>query len=191
MSTVLTIGHSNHQVRELVDMITGAGGNHVVDVRSSPYSRYMSDFNREVLAQTLEDAGLGYSYLGKELGGRPSLPGLMTNGVADYGKMARAEAFGSGIEALMALMSDAAPVLMCAEGEPLECHRCLLVGRHLHDKGLAVSHIRKNGDVEPHAATEKRLVDHYHPHPDLLMSADDMVADAYRQQNMTAGYKKD
>ena len=191
MPTVLTIGHSNHQVRDLIKMVEAAGGDLVVDVRSSPYSRYMSQFNREAFAHSLEEAGLGYRYLGDSLGGRPAIPGATTNGVVDYEKVVTTEFFASGIEALENLMISSTPVLMCAEGEPLDCHRCLLVGRHLHEKGLVVGHIRKDGAIEPHEQTEKRLVESFFPHPDLLMSPDEMVVSSYRRQNMSAGYKKD
>lgn len=190
MAKVFTIGHSNHQPRDLIGMIRAAGGGLIVDVRSSPYSRYMSQFNREAFAHSLEEAGLGYSYLGDSLGGRPATVGTMTNGVVDYEKVATTPVFSSGIEALEGLMTTATPVLLCAEGEPLECHRCLLVGRHLHEKGLVVAHIRKDGAVEPHEQTVKRLVESFFPHPDLLMSPEEMVADLYRRQNMSTGYKK-
>ena len=48
---------------------------------------------------------------------------------------------------------------MCAEREPLDCHRCLLVTRALAERGLRIGHILHDGAVESHTATERRLLE--------------------------------
>jgi uncharacterized protein (DUF488 family) len=72
--------------------------------------------------------------------------------------MAQMPAFRAALDDVVALAERHRAALMCAEREPLECHRCLLVARALAGRGIAIGHILADGTVEPHAATEDRLL---------------------------------
>jgi uncharacterized protein (DUF488 family) len=96
--------------------------------------------------------------MGDTLGGRPADESLYCEGVADYEAMAATPQFRSGLDRLIEAASHDRVCMMCAEREPLDCHRCLLVARSLAARGLAVGHILHDATIEPHAATEQRLL---------------------------------
>jgi hypothetical protein len=117
-------------------------------------------------------------YLGDELGGRPK-----DGGIRDYERMAASPLFAEGIEQVEQIATRARVALMCAEHEPLACHRCLLVGRHLALRGAEIVHILRNGATEPHAVTEDRLLAMTgQSEGDLLASRAERLAAAYRAQ---------
>lgn len=178
---ILTIGHSNHSLARFVELIRGAGGETVVDVRSIPASQYSPHFNRGRLAEELPGAGLGYVFMGEALGGRPSDPALFSGDRADYEKMAGAAAFREGVARVLAIAADSRPVLICAERDPLECHRCLLVGRFLAEGGHQVEHILHTGGIESHAAAEERLIA-LESVGGLFGTRDEQRAEAYRRR---------
>ena len=126
---VLTIGHSNLPAERFMGLLTSAGVTAIADVRSVPFSRRYPWFSAKTLAARLQGAGIAYLPLGEILGGRPRDPGLYRDGVADYEKMAATPQFKAGLDQVGELRSRFCLCLMCAEREPLDCHRCLLVGR--------------------------------------------------------------
>ena len=68
---------------------------------------------------------------------------------------------------------------MCAEKEPLDCHRTILVGRSLVERGVAVAHILADGRLEPHDDTMDRLLDSMKlPRRDLLQSRHELIEQA-------------
>lgn len=156
--TVHTVGHSNHPIERFVGLLRAVGIATLADVRSIPASRFCPQFNRAALAQTLADAGIAYLFLGESLGGRPRDPALLTGGAADYDRMAAAPAFRAGLDTVEAEATRRPVALMCAEREPLDCHRTLLVARRLAERGLPIRHILADGTIEEHAATEDRLL---------------------------------
>ncbi len=156
LPVVYTIGHSNHPIEQFLELLRGTDITAVADVRSVPYSRRWPQFGRDRLAPSLAAAGIAYVYLGAELGGRPADPALLHDGKPDYGRMAAAPAFHAGLDRVMDGARRYRIALMCAEREPLECHRFLLVSRALHDRGVALRHILADGSIEPHAETERR-----------------------------------
>jgi hypothetical protein len=71
---------------------------------------------------------------------------------------------------------------MCSEREPLDCHRCLLIAPALAQRGLNVGHILADGTIEPHAATEERLLA-------LASGAQDLFG-ANRSERLDAAYRR-
>src|SRR5439155_24000994 len=69
---LFTVGHSNLEAEGLLGLLRAAGVTAVADVRSSPYSRRLPQFNRAALEASLRAAGIAYVFLGAELGGRPA-----------------------------------------------------------------------------------------------------------------------
>jgi uncharacterized protein (DUF488 family) len=179
--SILTIGHSNHKLARFVELIRGAGGETVVDVRSVPASQYAPHFNRGRLAEELPQAGIGYLFKGEELGGRPSEPSLYSGVLADYEKMAATPSFRGGVAAVLEESKRSPVVLMCAERDPLNCHRCLLVGRYLAEHGEAVDHILATGELETHEAAEGRLIE-LEKVGGLFGSPEEQRAEAYRRR---------
>jgi uncharacterized protein (DUF488 family) len=189
---VLTIGHSTHSWERFERLLLDAGATAVADVRTSPWSRHTPQFNRDVLADKLRGVGVAYVYLGDALGGRPTGAHLYDGGVADYGAMAAEPAFKAGLERVRKGAESHVVALMCAEQEPLDCHRCLLVSRQLKQMGLAVSHILPDGRVEPHEATERRLlICEGLEQDDIFESPQERLARAYHQRARKAAYAED
>jgi uncharacterized protein (DUF488 family) len=156
--TVFTIGHSNHSSERFLALLQGAGITAVADVRSIPQSRRWPHFSRARIERWLADAGIAYVFLGAELGGRPADPALMREGRADYDLMAATLSFQAGLERVIEGAKRHRIALMCAEREPLDCHRFLLVSRRLHDREVPLCHILADGSIEPHETTEARLL---------------------------------
>ena len=120
----------------------------VVDVRSFPYSRHASQFNREELQDSLRTEGVRYVFLGEELGGRPSTEDEYDEeGHALYWRMAQAPQFKAAVDRLVSGARQHRIALACSEGDPQECHRRLLVGKVLSDRGVELRHILRDGSV--------------------------------------------
>ena len=163
MSVVYTIGHSSQSCEEFVALLLNNGIEVVVDVRSAPYSRFAPQFDRELLNRSLTHSSIKYLFLGSELGGRPNHPEYYdAQGHVLYGRIVSDAAFASGIDRLDRGISEFRVVLMCGEENPAHCHRRLLVGRVLMERGHQLLHIRTNGraqtDAEVTTESGKSLV---------------------------------
>ena len=156
---VYTIGHSNVAVDRLVQLLQKYRIDVLVDVRSIPYSKYAIQFNRDNLAEKLQESNIEYKFAGNFLGGRPADPKLYksnktsTNGeesprTVDYDKIADQDWFQNAIEHLIETAKERRTTIMCGEEDPERCHRYHLVGRTLVRIGVKVWHIRGNGNLE-------------------------------------------
>ena len=196
---IYTVGHSTHTSDEFTALLRVHDVTAVADVRSAPYSRFNPQFNRETLARALEAHGVEYLFLGRELGARPEDPACYENGQVVFSRLAGTAEFRKGIERVMAgadgAMADARLghlALMCAEKDPLDCHRTILVARELARRGIDVAHILADGEVEPHAtAVERLLARHGLDQPELLGLGlpDDRSDRAYDKQAKLIAYK--
>ena len=156
--TILTVGHSNHTREFFLDLLIRHHVTALADVRSAPYSRFNPHFDRERLAGTLKASGIEYVYLGDELGGRSDDRSCYEHGRVRYDRLARTPRFRDGLQRIMRGAEEHRVALMCAEKEPLHCHRTLLVGHELDRRGVDVAHILPDGRLEPHAAAMTRLL---------------------------------
>ncbi len=188
---VFTIGHSNHSLEVFLALLRMNGVEEVVDVRSSPHSRYKPHFNRKILAKALDEFGIAYIFLGAELGGRPVDRSCYdADGRVRYDLVAQTEAFDAGIRRVMRHADERRIALMCSEKDPLDCHRTLLVARALVERGVAVEHILADGGLEAYAATMDRLLAAFKmsPHGDMLHSRNETIAEALSRQAKKVAY---
>jgi uncharacterized protein (DUF488 family) len=146
---IKTIGHSNHAIERFVDLLKAGGVETLVDVRSTPYSRRFPQFGRERLARTLAHSGIDYLFAGAALGGKSG---------ASYEASAARPEFRDALGELMTRAGDRTLCLMCAEKEPLDCHRTILVSRRLAERGVEIEHLLADGRTEPHASVEDKLL---------------------------------
>ncbi len=153
----------------------------VADVRSAPYSRYNPQFDRESLEQALEMHGIKYVFLGRQLGARPKDRSCYENGRVQYALLARTDLFREGIGRVIQGAKEHRVTLMCAEKEPLDCHRTILVAKALTEQGVAVEHILSDGRLEPQEAALKRLLDTPNQE-DLFLSEDERIEKALVRQ---------
>jgi uncharacterized protein (DUF488 family) len=187
---LFSIGHSNIPAARFVAMLRDRGIDSIADVRSTPLSRRFPWFSGKALAATLTQHGMAYLPYGDTLGGRPRDAALYRDGVADYEAMARQPDFQIGLDRLLADAARSRVCLMCAEREPLDCHRCLLVARALAERGLTIGHILHDGSLEPHAATEQRLLALAGASDDLFVTGqDERLAAAYRRRARKVAYR--
>ena len=187
--TVFTIGHSTHPQERLIGLLTQHGITALCDVRSKPYSRMNPQFNREELKDALKVTGIAYVFLGKELGARSEDPSCYEEGKVQYDRLAHTELFQQGLQRVQEGMKRYRIALMCAEKEPLECHRTILVARYLAALDLDVQHIHANGKLESHAEALRRLSRLVGlPEEDMFRSPEDIQADAYRRQENRIAY---
>ena len=188
---LFTIGHSNHPIERFLELARGAGISAIADVRSTPASRRYPWFNQARLAPRLAAEGIAYVPLGEALGGRPRDPRLYRDdGVVDYVAMARTDEFRAGLDRVAEGVRRYRVCLMCAEREPLDCHRCLLVARALAERGFTIGHVLADATLEPHAHTEERLLKLAGAPADLFADRGQRLASAYARRTGTAAYRR-
>ncbi|WP_144259546.1 DUF488 family protein [Methylocystis sp. ATCC 49242] len=149
-------------------------------------------FNRAALGEYLKEHGIKYVFLGKELGARSDDPSCYVKGRVQYSRLAQRAEFHEGIERLKRGASTHRIALMCAEREPLECHRTLLVSRALESEAFDIKHIHANGKLEPHAEAMERLLDLVGlPREDLFRDKEDLLREALAVQESRVAYTND
>ncbi len=156
---LFTIGHSNLEIADFLGVLAAHGVRTVCDVRSRPASFRFPQFNRESLESGLAPSGIRYEFFGESLGGRPLDPRVYReNGLVDYAARRRAPDFAEGIDRALALSRTSVTALMCAEEDPLQCHRFLMICPALLDRGVTPAHIRRGGVLESQREAEDRLL---------------------------------
>jgi len=187
---VLTIGHSNHAATRLVSLLHAQGVTAIADVRSSPYSRSNPQFNRALLQESLKAEGIAYVFLGRELGGRPEDPGCYVEGKVQYGRLAQTPLFKKGLGRVFKGAGSHRIALLCAEAEPLVCHRTILVAQELAISGISVGHIHSDGALEAHSDAMSRLVHLLGlDDKDLYRTRAEIIADACALQAKRIAYQ--
>ncbi len=186
-STLFTIGHSTHAVPYFIELLERHGITALCDVRSQPYSRVNPQFNRESLKDSLKKVGIAYAFLGAELGARTADKSCYENGRVKYERIARTAMFARGLDRIEEGLSKYKVTLMCAEKEPLDCHRTILVAKQVEERGIPVSHIHADGSLETNVLAIIRLI-RFLSLPDMFLPQADLVAEAYRLQEEKIAY---
>ena len=186
---LFTVGHSTHSTAHFIALLQRHGVDAVVDVRSVPHSAYNPQFNRDALQKSLRDNAIQYVFLGRELGARSDNPACYVDGKVQFKLLAAQPLFARGIERLRRGMAQYRVAIMCAEKDPLTCHRMILVCRRM--RALAsIQHILDDGAIESHAHAEHRLREKLGIHADLLRDEKQSIEDAYDAQGRRMGYTK-
>jgi uncharacterized protein (DUF488 family) len=189
---VFTVGHSTQPVDRFIGLLKQHDITAVADVRSRPYSRMNPQFNREDLKQKLREAKIKYVFLGRELGARSEDQSCYCNGQVQYDLLARTPLFKEGIERVKEGHREFRIALMCAEKEPLDCHRTILVARELANAGIPVVHILYNGQTEKHQDTIGRLIAMLRiPNTDMFREEAVVIKDAYEKRGKEIAYREE
>ena len=189
---LFTIGHSNHPIDAFIALLQRHGVSAVGDVRSHPYSRYAPQYSRDPLKTALARMGIAYAFLGKELGARSPDPDCYKRGKVQYDRLARQPQFAEGIKRVTKGLEQHRIALMCAEKDPLECHRTLLVARKLHEAGLEIAHIHADGSLEDHRTLESRLLGVCKlQEGDMFKQREELISEAYAIQGERVAYQDD
>jgi uncharacterized protein (DUF488 family) len=156
---LFTIGHSNEDMSDLLGVLVRHEIRILCDVRSRPGSFRFPQFNREALEKRVTAAKLRYEFFGEQLGGRPlDSRYYLPDGLVDYGARRRAPDFLEAVERAIALSRDENTALLCAEEDPLHCHRFLLIGPAVLEHGVMPIHLRCGGRIETQREAEDRLL---------------------------------
>lgn len=191
MNTLYTIGHSTHSTEQLLHLLSIHDISAVADVRSSPFSRYNPQFNREDLQKALRDAGIEYVFLGKELGARSEDPTCYADGKLQFDRLAQTEAFRSGVARLRRGMESYRVALLCAEKDPITCHRMILVCRNIRQDGSKIDHILEDGSVEDNAHAERRIMQSLGiQENNLFATPEELIEIAYDMQGKKIAYEE-
>ncbi|HET9016046.1 MAG TPA: DUF488 domain-containing protein [Thermomicrobiaceae bacterium] len=194
---LFTVGHSALSIDDFIALLRQHQIEVVADVRSQPYSRWLPHFSREALRGALHDAGIQYVFLGRELGARREEPECYVDGKAEYDRIAETPAFKDGIRRVARGATKYRIALMCAEKDPLTCHRTILVCRRLWGPGFDIIHIHDDGHTETQSAAERRLMDEerFTAHQLPMFAADQSVGSpldqAYASRGAKIAYRRD
>jgi len=189
MKELFTIGHSVHTVARFVELLKKHSVNTLCDVRSSPYSRFTPQFNRESLKEEASRHRILYLYLGAELGPRSSDQACYENGKVQYHRLAEKEIFQQGLVRLRKGMANYRIALMCAEKDPIMCHRMLLICRNLRGNDILIRHILQDGSLEDNRDTEQRIMKSLKIDPaDLFSTEEAQIQRAYDIQAEKIAY---
>ncbi len=153
---IFTIGYGNRELNQIIELLKSNQISYLIDIRSSPYSKYNPDFTQNALEFNLKKYNIRYVYMGDSLGGRPNSPSCYTDGKVDYQKLSEKEFYKHGIKRLQtAWKKNLLVALLCSEAKPEECHRSKLVGQSLIEKKIDVIHIDENGELK----TQSKIMD--------------------------------
>jgi uncharacterized protein (DUF488 family) len=185
-----TIGHSNHAWGDFLPLLQQYRITFVCDARSQPYSRHYPQYRRAALEKNLAQAQIHYRFMGDKLGARTTDASCYQDGKVVYARLAVTAAFQSGLAQLTACAAQENTVLLCAERDPITCHRMILVTRQLRASALPIHHILADGALEPNAAAQERLLWEYGASDDLFTTAATRIEAAYDWQSQRIAYER-
>ena len=153
-----TIGHSRHPIAHFINLLKEHAVTLIFDVRSIPYSRRNPQFNQKALAGRLANERIAYIFSGKELGAKSPSPDCYVNGKVQFDLIASRPEFLDGLDRIIDKAGEFKPALLCAEENPLICHRTILICRHLRVQVNSILHIRGDGSIETNETFEQRIL---------------------------------
>jgi len=188
-----TIGYGDYPIELFLYFLQKTGIDTIIDVRSSPYSKYNLYFNRDNLEKSLVKNQIDYQYMGDKIGGRYSNPSLLfPDGTVNYQKVQNTEQFQEGISQVLSIISTGKKIaLMCAEKEPERCHRFALISRVLQSKGIKVIHVRPEIKLQANEDLEKELINSVIDNKQVTISSEPVnpVDTMYEKLNKKIAYK--
>jgi uncharacterized protein (DUF488 family) len=189
-----TIGYGNYPIDRFIALLQNTGIDLIIDVRSSPYSRFNPHFNRENLEKSLIMNDIDYRYMGDKIGGRQSDPCLLfPDGTVNYRKVQETEQYQEGIKEVISIISSGKKIaLMCAEKEPERCHRFAMISPVLQSRGISVIHIRPDMKLQANEDLERELIDSFFDTSQVSITGEqvDFVAEMYMKAGRRIGGKK-
>ena len=194
---LLSIGHSKHAVGFFITLLQNHDVNYILDVRSTPYSKFASEYNRENIKTILENNGIAYMFMGNYFGARPSDASLyLPNGYLDFEKTANSLNFKKAfINVMKGVEQGYRIAFMCTEKDPVECHRAILVTNAFYKAGYSIEHIMPDNTIQTQQDINERLLGMYYPDRNQIslfstenLSTEQYLIKAYKKQNKKIGY---
>jgi uncharacterized protein (DUF488 family) len=202
MDIIYTIGHSNHVESKFIELIQLHKIQIVLDVRSSPYSQRFPQFNRDDLKNILMKSKMEYAFFGEWFGARqPDKAYYTSDGWLNYLIFTKSLIFNEGVNRLDIILGKGLnPVLLCAEKDPFNCHRAIMVSRALSLKGYEIRHVLEDGKILTQAELDLRILNKYFPKRDEgsifdiiegEKDTDTLMAEAYYKRNEAIAWRMD
>lgn len=199
MGQLYTIGHSQHPFDFFLQLLKAYNVNYILDVRSTPYSKYAEAYNRNKVEKRLQRHEIRYWFMGNFFGARPSKRELYSkDGYLDFEKVMKSEQFQKGMDSVFKGLNLGNNIaLMCTEKDPMDCHRAIMVARAFSLEGMDVKHILQDGQIQTQQELDERLLDKYFPnrtqltlfnYNDIHNYAEDIRL-AYIERNKEIGYR--
>lgn len=186
-----TIGYASHTLDSFAELLFKHKIDVVADVRSSPYSQFKAEFNREGLSAYLKKIGISYLFFGDLWGARIEDRSCYVEGKVDFDLAATTKNFQEGMDRVKKGVALHRIALMCAEKDPLTCHRSILLSRNVVGAGIKVQHILSDGLLEEHRESELRLLKiHKLHHPHLFLAEQQRIERAYILQADKVAYSE-
>lgn len=196
MNSIYTIGYSGFSIEQFISILNRYEIKCVIDVRSNPISNHYIEYNKEILEKTLAKSDILYRNYAVQFGARQENQRYFTDGYLDFTKFVKSDMFLDGVKKINAgINQNYSFVLMCAEKDPITCHRCIMIGRTFYEDGYKVNNILSNGSIELQSQSEQRLLNYYFPNRNQISLFDDglnekeMIAISYQLRNKEIGYR--
>jgi len=191
LPVLYTVGHSVHPMERFIEILEMNKIEAVADVRSSPFSRFTPQFNRDTLQKSLKDRGVHYVFLGSELGARRDEPECYESNRVLYRKVADLPIFQFGLSRLQEGARKMRVAIMCAEKDPLTCHRAVLVSHFSRDHFSDTLHILEDGSLESRAEADLRILKEYRlEKEDFFSTYEERLALAYSKRAEKIAYEE-
>lgn len=192
MNSLFTIGYSSYQISSFLSTLKQNKILALIDVRSDPYSKFKQEFNTTNLKRILNQNKIYYLPLGDSLGARSNDSHCYIGNMADYNLISKTDSFKRSTERIVKGLERFNVVLMCAELDPVNCHRNILICRNLRNRVNKIFHILNDGKIENNVVTEKRLLNMYSlQQNDLFESYTERLEEAYDRRSLEIAYKRD
>ena len=198
MGQLYTIGHSTYPTDHFIELLTRYEVDHVLDVRSTPYSRYVPQYNADVIKMALKKNHIEYHPMGKFFGARQNYRSdWYPQGYLDFALFRQSDVFRCGMGNVIKGLKDYNIALMCTEKDPIDCHRAIMVARGFELEGINVKHILHDSGCITQATLNQRLLERYYPERNQIslfslnetMTDADYLKEAYIQRNREIGYR--
>ena len=196
MASVFTIGYAAFNIDDFIEILKSHKISHLIDVRSNPVSEYYQDYNSFNLEPELKQHNIIYENLALEFGARQENKEFFSEGgFVDFEKFTQSDQFKKGLAKIKkGLELGYNFVLMCAEKDPINCHRSIMIGYAMQKNGIEVLHIMHDGQLQPQGEIDKILLELYFSDRNQLnlfiKSSDEqeLIEQAYKKQNAKIGY---
>lgn len=188
---VYSIGYSKFEIPDFIDTLKRFKISAVADVRSVPFSKFKPDFNKDLLKSELNKYGIKYVFLGEFCGARIDDNSCYVEGKVDFSIVAKTKKFQEGLTRILQGSKEYNIAIMCAEKDPITCHRTILVSRELSKTGVEIKHIYPDNTTELHNDLEYRLMKMFGLHQlDITMrSQEERLNEAYIKQGDKISYE--
>lgn len=196
MKEIYTIGYSSFKIEDFVQTLKNNNITCVIDVRSNPFSEYFQDYNKDILEKKLKKENIMYRNYKKEFGARQEDPSFYPKGYLDFDLFTKSEQFNEGLlKIAKGIEMGFSFVLMCAEKDPITCHRNIMVAKAFKERGYNIKHILFDGSIESQDDIEKRMIKEYFPERNQMAlfdenkSDEDLIKASYNKKNEEIGYR--